>query len=330
MLDVNFYQGLCSLLSSKPTSYWNYYLKWNFLDPLIGHLGREFQQADLVFRKALYGVVKDPPRWRTCLHTLNSFIPAAVGEVYKDAVFQESSLVAHDARALLHMLRARFKKLIGDARWMSPSSRTVAQKKLALMNFEVGGPAHTPPLPFSVQEGGEWFNNSVHIAASLVAQQVKKLATVRGRADWGGQLGPMSVNAFYSVHQNSLFLPAAMLLPPFFRTSSSSSSTSAAAAASSGGKGLDPRDFGSIGGLLGHEMTHGFDNVGRLFGPDLVIKSWWDAETKAQYERRAQCVANYYHSYTEAGAAVEGNTTLGTRVTCFTGTQYKYWCRRRC
>jgi predicted metalloendopeptidase len=67
-------------------------------------------------------------------------------------------------------------------------------------------------------------------------------------------------------------------------------------------------------------MTHGFDNVGRLFGPDLVIKSWWDGKTKAQYERRAQCVANYYHSYTEAGAAVDGNTTLGTKVACFTST----------
>ena len=315
VLDVNYYQALCKLLASKPVGYWKHYLKWNFLDPLIGHLGKDFQHADLVFRKTLYGVDKDPPRWRICLHTLNSFVPVTIGAVYKDATFRADSALAHDVQTLLQLLRAQFNKIIAGARWMSPASRTVAQKKLALMDFEVGGSAHVKPLPFHVEEVGGWFNNSVHIATALVAHQIHKLGTIEGRTDWGEELGPMSVNAFYNVHANTLFVPAALLQEPFFpRQSPLSSDSHPGAAAGREALSLRAQAFGSIGGLLGHEMSHGFDNVGRLFGPDLVIKDWWDPATKLQYTQRAQCVGHYYHSFREAGRRVDGNTTLGEDI----------------
>ena len=108
---------------------------------------------------------------------------------------------------------------------MSADSRTVAQKKLALMDFQVGGSAHVKPLPFTVEEGGGWFNNSVHIAKALVAHQTRKLGTTEGRTDWGQELGPMSVNAFYNVHANTLFVPAALLQEPFFPRKSPSAPT---------------------------------------------------------------------------------------------------------
>jgi predicted metalloendopeptidase len=206
---------------------------------------------------------------------------------------------------------------------MSADSRTVAQKKLALMDFQVGGSAHVKPLPFAVEEGGGWFNNSVHIAKALVAHQIRKLGTIEGRTDWGQELGPMSVNAFYNVHANTLFVPAALLQEPFFPRKSPSAPTNAPPAHSPQGSRdagredamtLRAQAFGSIGGLLGHEMSHGFDNVGRLFGPDLVIKDWWDRATKAKYTERAQCVGRYYHSFREAGRNVDGNTTLGEDI----------------
>lgn len=115
VLDVKFYQSLCSLLASKPVGYWDHYLKWNFLDPLIGHLGKDFQHADLLFRKALYGVTKDPPRWRICLHTLNSFVPATIGMVYKDATFREDTAVVRDAHTLLKLLRSEFNSIIASS-----------------------------------------------------------------------------------------------------------------------------------------------------------------------------------------------------------------------
>ena len=87
----------------------------------------------------------------------------------------------------------------------------MAQKKLALMDFEIGGPEHVEALPWTVQQGDGWFNNSVHIAKALVSHQVQKLGRTEGRADWGQELGPMSVNAFYNVHANTLFVPAALL-----------------------------------------------------------------------------------------------------------------------
>lgn len=119
--------------------------------------------------------------------------------------------------------------------------------------------------------------------------QVQKLGSSEARDDWGQQLGPMSVNAFYNVHENTLFLPAAMLQEPFFprRASHPPASSSAPPVPTTPAHGtiatsLDARAFGSIGALLGHEMSHGFDNVGRLFGPAFkdghvvtVLRSWW-------------------------------------------------------
>ena len=177
-------------------------------------------------------MTKDPPRWRICLHTLNSFVPATVGAVYKEATFREDSSVVRDAHTLLKLLRSELNAIIASSLWMSQQSRTVAQSKLRLMDFEVGGSAHVEPLPFSVQPGGGWFNNSVHIAKALVAHQVHKLGTVEGRRDWGQELGPMSVNAFYNVHANTLFVPAALLQDPFFPRNTPSSPTPSASASS--------------------------------------------------------------------------------------------------
>lgn len=138
-------------------------------------------------------------------------MPATVGAVYKQAALREQGAQARDTALLLRLLRSEFDKIIASARWLSPASRTVAQKKLALMDFEIGGPEHVEALPWTVQQGDGWFNNSVHIAKALVSHQVQKLGRTQGRADWGQELGPMSVNAFYNVHANTLFVPAALL-----------------------------------------------------------------------------------------------------------------------
>ena len=181
VLDVRFFKMLCSWLAEKPAGYFDHYLRWNFLDALSGHLGRDFQHADLLFRKALYGVKKDPPRWRICLHTLNSFVPVTVGAVFKDATFQEDSALARDAHELLKLLRAAFQKIIASAQWMSPSSRAVAQQKLSLMDFQVGGSDRVAPLPWVVSKHDGWFNNSVLMAKALVSHQVLPRAPTPAR-----------------------------------------------------------------------------------------------------------------------------------------------------
>mmetsp|Transcript_27753 Transcript_27753/g.65403 ORF Transcript_27753/g.65403 Transcript_27753/m.65403 type:complete len:736 (-) Transcript_27753:619-2826(-) len=309
VLDVAYFQKLAAFLAAKPPAYFRWYLTWKFQDALIGHLGHVFQTADLHFRHELYGIQKDPPRWKICLHTLNLFLPDTVGAVYRNILDKAARRLHPDepggvearAKWLLSELKLQFTDIIAKSAWMSPSSRQVASTKLADMKMEVGGPDYIAPLDFQVETDG-WFNNSVNIAHSLITHQVGKVGTVLARSDWGKELGPMSVNAFYNIHSNALFIPAAMLQRPFLSTE--------------GFGHLSPEDFGSLGGLAGHEMSHGFDNVGRMFGPDnphlpeMVIKSWWDPKTVAEYKRRANCVSGYYSTYHQDGKAVPGNKTL--------------------
>ena len=94
---------------------------------------------------------QDPPRWRICLHTLNSFLPMTVGAVYKDATLRRDSAASHDAHTLLKLLRAEFDHIISNSEWMSPASRKVARQKLSLMDFQIGGSAHVEPLPWAVR-----------------------------------------------------------------------------------------------------------------------------------------------------------------------------------
>mmetsp|Transcript_52308 Transcript_52308/g.162373 ORF Transcript_52308/g.162373 Transcript_52308/m.162373 type:complete len:212 (-) Transcript_52308:16-651(-) len=108
----------------------------------------------------------------------------------------------------------------------------------------------------------------------------------------------MSVNAFYNIHTNSLFVPSALLQFPFIAAGGHASSP------------FSPYDLGSLGGLVGHEMSHGFDNVGRLFGPNFELRSWWDNSTIRSYKKRADCIGRYYHTYTSAGRHVHSNQTL--------------------
>jgi len=292
VIDVDFFSKLCHYLAVNKPDHFRWYIKWKFLDVLIGHLGKTFQEADLNFRKELFGVQKDPPRWRMCLHTLNIFVPDTVGELYNSKTQKGAESEAAD---MLTKLRDSFSGIIKDSDWMSSQAQGTALKKLMDMKMEVGGPKKIPALPFKCDD--DWFSVSISIAKHLVEHQIEKIGTVIGRSDWGTQLGATSVNAFYNVHSNALFVPSALLQAPFFKEGSSEGQSRVS-------------NWGSLGGLLGHEMSHGFDNVGRLFGPDQVIRSWWDASTVKEYTQRAQCIGDYYNGFVVEGKPIHGNSTL--------------------
>lgn len=295
VIDVDFFSKLCSFLAKRSPESLRDYVRWRYLDTLMGHLGQGFQEEDLRFRRALFGVKADPRRERLCLHTLNLFVPGTVGAMY---LSEEPG--GEPRRGLvewmLEKLRERLGRVIASAEWMTEQARSVALVKLKGMLLEAGGPRHAKQLPFDT-EGKGWFDNSVSIARHLALHQLAKIGTRQERDDWGEELGAMSVNAFYNVHSNVLFVPAALMQRPFFE-------------GGGGDMGIGVADWAELGGLMGHEMSHGFDNVGRLFGPDLVIKSWWDPVTTSNYRSRSQCVASHYATYTSGGGAVRGNATL--------------------
>ncbi|KAJ1480896.1 hypothetical protein T484DRAFT_1900312 [Baffinella frigidus] len=326
VLDVEYFQKLCAFLAKHPPAFFQPYLEWRALSVLIGHLSKPFQEADLAFRKKLFGLSKDPPRWRICLHTLNTYAPDTVGKVYvRDSGVRRgqeekgaggAGKTREGVLAMLGELREEMKGVLQEASWMSEQSRTVALDKLGGMLFEVGGPSQNKELGFTA--GGSWFQDSVMMAQGLCSRQIQRMGTVLARDDWGGELGAMSVNAFYNVHANALFVPEALLRPPFLQKPSQDKKAGAGSAS------MSPSDFGALGGLLGHEMTHGFDNVGRLFTPALIIKNWWDASTVGAYKERAECIGEHYASYSVQGHHVSGNLTLGEDLADMGGLHLAY------
>jgi len=214
-----------------------------------------------------------------------------LGKLYLDHT--DSSAAVASARSLLTDLRHSLARRLTSTRWMSPASVKVAQTKLSGMRMEIAGPQRWRQKRWSAQG---WFGYSVAMAHDMIQRQLRRLGHVERRDDWFDTVGPTAVNAFYNVHSNALFVPAAILAPPFLVRNVA-------------------RLYGGLGGILGHEMTHGFDDTGRLFSPQLTIQNWWDKHTIVEFKRRAQCIASAYSRHMAPGGShVDGNRTLGEDI----------------
>jgi predicted metalloendopeptidase len=198
------------------------------------------------------------------------------------------------ANQMVRQVQSAFSRLLKSAEWLGPA-RSAALSKLNNMFLEVGHPTAWLKFAPSVDEK-QWFENSVAMSEWQVKTALAKLGTSVKRRAWGDS-GPMEVNAAYKQHVNGLFIPAGVLQPPFFSD-----------------KYPEGWNFGGVGVLMGHEMTHGFDDQGRHFDDKGKLSDWWTKAVQIKYNKRAQCIASYYSSFKVFGKPVNGNLTLGENI----------------
>jgi putative endopeptidase len=284
-----------SLLRAAPLPDWKAYLRWNLISNTAPALSSPFVKESFRFNSTvLRGVKEMRPRWKRCL----GFTDQAVGEILGQAYVRKNFTPEAKARALemVRNIRAELRSRLGALTWMSPETKTKAYAKLDAIINKIGYPDTWRNYAKLETRPGPFVSNLLLANQFETERQLKKIGLPTNRMEWG--MTPPTVNAYYNPPTNEITFPAGIMQPPFFNP-----------------KADDAVNYGGMGGAIGHEITHGFDDEGRQFDAQGNLSGWWtDADTK-EFDRRAQVVEKQFDSYVAIDTLhVNGKLTLGENI----------------
>ncbi len=302
--QVTFFTGMDTVITATPLAAWQAYLRWRVVEDAEATLSAPFVQEDFRFARVLSGVTEMQPRWKRCLRATDGGLGDLLGKVY---IAQRFSPEAR-ARALrmVHNLEAALNDRLTTLEWMSDSTRTAAKVKLAAFTEKIGYPDKWRDYAGVEVKPQPYFQNRAAVRQFEVTRQFNKIGKPTERGEW--RMTPPTVNAFYSPSLNSINFPAGILQPPFYDPSWD-----------------DAANYGAIGAVIGHEMTHGFDDQGRQFDPKGNLRDWWQPADAARYKERAAHVADQFSGYTVLDTVhVNGRLTLGENIADLGGLALAY------
>ena len=288
----NFFRGLEPMFKSESMNNWKTYLRWWTLNKNANYLSDPFVEEHFkFFGTALYGIQENEPRWRRCVGLADRDLGEALGQAYVDNAFTPES--KQRANKMVTEIRTALAQDIQTLDWMSPATKEQAKIKLDGILQKIGYPDKWRDYS-SVKVVADNLPANVHSAtASELHRQLNKIGKPVDRLEW--DLTPATINANYQPQMNTINFPAGILQPPFFDPS----------------KG-DPENYGAIGLVIGHEISHGFDDQGRKFDAKGNLRDWWTAEDGKKYDERAACISQEYtHDVPELGVKTNGAMTLG-------------------
>lgn len=305
-----FLRAVDSLVTSAPLGSWKAYLRWNLLDNTSPALSSPFVQESFRFNSTiLRGVKEMRPRWKRCL----SLTDNAVGEILGQAYVKKNFTPEAKARALdmVRNIRAELRSRLGALTWMSNETKTKAYAKLDSIINKIGYPDRWRDYTRLEARPGPFVTNLL-LANEFESRRVlQKIGKPTDRAEWG--ITAPTVNAYYNPPTNEITFPAGIMQPPFFNP-----------------KADDAVNYGGMGGAIGHEITHGFDDQGRQFDALGNLSGWWtEADTK-EFNRRAEVVEKQFDNYVAIDTIhVNGKLTLGENIADLGGLLIAYGAYRR-
>jgi len=301
MTDVNvatpdfFTKAVNPMLTSVPVSDWQTYLRWHVINNTAPALSAAFVDEDFNFKgKVLQGAKENLPRWKRCVAGTDRVLGEAVGEVWVKKAFPPSA----KARALemVRNLEAALKDDIGTLSWMSPETKKQAITKLDAFLNKIGYPDKWRDYSALEIDRGPYVLNRVRAGAFEVKRDLNKIGRAVDRMEW--QMSPPTVNAYYNPLINEIVFPAGILQPPFFDAEAD-----------------DAYNYGGMGSVIGHEMSHGFDDTGAQFDATGNLKNWWTEDDLKNFKARAQCVINQFNGFeVEKGLNVNGKLVVGESI----------------
>jgi putative endopeptidase len=299
-----------SLLGSTPVDTWREYLKWMLVANTAPALSSPFVQESFRFNSTvLRGVSEIRPRWKRCL----AFTDQALGEVLGQAYVRKNFTPEAKARALemVRNIRAELRTRLGELAWMSPETKKKAYAKLESIINKIGYPDTWRDYSRLETKAGPFVANLVRANEFETARVLRKIGRPTDRKEWG--MTPPTVNAYYNPSTNEITFPAGIMQPPFFNP-----------------KADDAVNYGGMGGAIGHEITHGFDDEGRQFDAEGNLSGWWtDSDTK-EFNRRADVVRQQFDGYVAIDSLhVNGKLTLGENIADLGGLLISHGAYRR-
>lgn len=295
VLQPKFFTAFDNLLKTTPVSIWKEYLVWTVTRNLAPYLSSSFVNANFEFYgKALSGQKVLTPRWKRVSNEVNENLGEAIGQLYVQKHFPPAA--KQRMIDLVNNLKAAYKQRIKNVEWMSDETKAKAEEKLGKIMVKVGYPDKWKDYSSMEISRNSYLDNVLAASRFKVRDNLNRYGKPVDISEWG--MYPQTVNAYYNPLNNEIVFPAAILQPPFF--------------------GLDADDavnYGAIGMVIGHEMTHGFDDEGKQFDANGNMVNWWNDEDAQKFSERTKVLVNQYNSFPILDSLrVDGELTLGENI----------------
>jgi putative endopeptidase len=291
-----FFKEANRLLAEAPIESWKAYLRWNLIDSAAPLLSSAFVNEDFAFRgQTLSGQREIQPRWQRCVRAADTTIGEVLGQEYVKRAFTPEA--KEKMNALIDNLIAALREDIPKLNWMGPQTKTAALAKLEAFRRRIGYPDKWIDYA-SLNVARDSYASNIFAAQAF---RVRRAASRVGKPDDPNEWGfftPATVNAGYNPTRNDITFPAGILQPPFYDPAAD-----------------DAYNYGGIGTVIGHEMTHGFDDQGAKFDAEGNLRNWWSDEDLKTFQARAECIANQYGEYVvEENLKLQGNLVTGEAI----------------
>ncbi|XP_053246298.1 neprilysin isoform X1 [Podarcis raffonei] len=280
------------------------YMSWRYIMDMVNTLSRNYRDTRNNFRKVLYGTTSDAAVWRRCANYVNGNMENAVGRLYVQEAFAGDS--KHVVQEMITQIREVFIQTLDELNWMDAETKKKAEEKAIAIRERIGYPdeiltdtnklnAEYKDLHYKEEE---YFENIIQNLNFSQKERLKKLREKVDKEEWIS--GAAVVNAFYSASRNQIVFPAGILQPPFFSAAQPKS-----------------LNYGGIGMVIGHEITHGFDDNGRNFNENGDLVDWWSQTSATNFKKQSECMVNQYGNFKwdlAGGQNLSGINTLGENI----------------
>jgi predicted metalloendopeptidase len=296
----SYFSTLSGLLTSVPLDTWKQYLRWNLIRDHAPYLSQDFVDARFDFvGRALGGRQQNRERWRRGVTAVNTAMGEALGQLYVGKFFTPAAKQRADA--LVRNILGAYRTSIDNLDWMSPPTKVAAKDKLAKLAVKIGYPDKWKDFGSLRVDRADLIGNLDRAARLAYQRDLDKLGKPVDRGEWF--MTPQTVNAYYNPSMNEIVFPAAILQPPFFNANAD-----------------DAVNYGGIGGVIGHEISHGFDDQGRHYDGDGNLREWMAPADIAAFTAKTQALVAQYNGYAPLpGTHINGALTLGENIADLSG-----------
>jgi putative endopeptidase len=300
-----FFAEIGAMTKAVPLADWKTYLRWNVLNAGAPYLSAAYVNEHFRFYgQALQGQKELRARWKRVLGTVDGELGEALGQLYVERAFPPESKAK--ALAMVMNLKAALGDRLRSIDWIGPETRTQALRKLDAIMVKIGYPDTWRDYSKLPVDRGSFIGNVQQAEEFEFQRNLNKIGKPVDRAEWG--ITTPTVDAYYNPSLNEIVFPAGILQPPFFDP-----------------KADDASNYGSMGAIIGHELTHGFDDEGRQFDAEGNLKDWWTADDVKNYQQRAAAIAKQYSAYVAVDDLhINGELTLGENIADIGGLKIAY------
>jgi len=301
----SYFKGFNQLLAKTPLDTWKTYFRWQVLHANAPYLNKAFALENFGFYgKVLSDVQEQEPRWKRAVNATDNALGESLGKLYVAQHFPPERK-AHMEQMVKNLL-ATYKQSIDQLDWMTPATKQEAQAKLAKFMTKIGYPNKWRDYSPVLVKADDLVGNVHRASAFNYDWNLNKLGKPIDRDEWG--MTPQTVNAYYNPELNEIVFPAAMLQPPFFDADAD-----------------DAANYGAIGAVIGHEISHGFDDQGAQYDGDGNLRDWWSKADHKQFAARSKMLVKQYSAFSPVkGYHVNGELTLGENIADNSGLAIAY------